>query len=42
VSASGKNRRDDIDEPLSGEPGISHTILLLGRFHFDLGLQKSG
>jgi hypothetical protein len=42
LSASGKNQRDGVDEALSGEPGISHTILLLGRFHFDLGLRESG
>lgn len=42
LSASGKNQRDGVDEALSGDPGISHTILLLGRFHFDFGLRESG
>lgn len=42
LSASGKNQIAGTDVPLSGDPGISHTILLLGRFHFDLGLQESG
>jgi hypothetical protein len=42
VSASGKNEVDGADVPLSGDPGVSHTFLLLGRFHFDLGLAASG
>jgi hypothetical protein len=40
LSASGKNQRDGVDEPMSGKPGINHTILFLGRFHFDAGVQR--
>lgn len=42
LTASGKNQIADTDVPLSGDPGITHTILILGRFHFDLGLRESG
>ncbi len=41
ISASGKNDLDGQNQPLSGKPGITHTILFLGRFHFDTGLVPS-
>jgi hypothetical protein len=39
LSASGKNLVNDVAQP-GGDAGITHTILFLGRFHFDLGVTR--